>query len=52
MVHVRVAHISIVDLAHLAVLTMLPTSACLDALRVFSLDIVLSQTLMRSIYCE
>ena len=49
--YVRVGNISIVNLAYLAVLTMFPTSACLDALRAFSLDIVISQTLLYSINC-
>ena len=54
-VHVRVDHIGIiVNLAHVATPMMLPTSACWDALRAFSLDIVnvvLPQTLLRSMYC-
>ena len=50
-VYVRVGHISIVDLTHLAVLAMFPTSACWDALRAFSLDIAFPQTLLRSKYC-
>ena len=54
LVYVRVGQISIVYLANLEIPTMFPTSACWDALRTFSLDIVyvvLPQTLLRSMYC-
>ena len=40
-VYVRVGHFCIVDLAHLAVVTMFLTSACWEALRAFSLGLVL-----------
>ena len=50
-VYVRVGHISIVDLAHLAGFAMLPISACFDALQAVSSDLVLPQTLLCLMYC-